>query len=233
VSRHLLIRCRAVVDRLGCSPAEALALVLLMLAAAVVLGLLWWWQRPVPAPGIALAPSPSPTIATPSAGPGAGGRSVGSTPTPAPVVHVHVTGAVDSPGVYALPSGSRVVDAIERAGGATSEADLERVNLAVLLSDGVQVRVPTPGEPLPAGGLVAGGAPADADNDAPPVPLDLNGADAAALEELPGIGPVTAQKIIDHRDRIGRFQRVEQLLDIRGIGEATLAELSGHVTVGR
>ena len=141
-----------------------------------------------------------------------------STAPRAAAVVVHVAGAVAHPGVLELPAGSRVVDAVDGAGGLTPEADGLRLNLAALVGDGERVYVPAVGEPdppSPAGGAPSGSA-------APAGPININSADAAALETLPGVGPATAAAIVEHRERIGRFSSVDQLLDVRGIGEAKL-----------
>jgi competence protein ComEA len=147
---------------------------------------------------------------------------------PSPVVEevvVHVAGAVASPGVQRLAPGSRVIDAVEAAGGPLPDADLARVNLAAPLADGQQVYVPLPGEepPVvagPGGGGTAGGGL-----------VNVNTATGPELETLPGVGPSTAAAIIAHRDANGPFTSVDQLIDVRGIGEAKLAALRDLVSV--
>jgi competence protein ComEA len=124
---------------------------------------------------------------------------------------VHVVGAVHAPGLYELPEGSRVADALARAGGATPKADLERVNLASPVADGTQVVVPREQAPGRAASPVGAG-PASSG------PVHLNSATAAELEALPGVGPVTAQKIVDHREKHGAFRSVDELLAVPGIG---------------
>jgi competence protein ComEA len=137
---------------------------------------------------------------------------------------VHVAGAVRRPGVYRLRAGSRVADAVRRAGGARRRADLGAVNLAAELQDGRQVLVP-----LRARG---GGVAAAAGGAAPPgVPLDLNTATAEQLDELDGIGPATAQQIIEYREAHGGFGSVEELDQVPGIGETRLAALRDKVRV--
>ncbi len=154
---------------------------------------------------------------------------------------VHVTGQVRDPGVVELPAGSRVVDAVRAAGGLTDQADQSTVNLARALVDGEQLWVGRPGEEPPAGwappaaapgGAAGGGGAGGAGGGADPPPLDLNTATQADLEELPGVGPVTAGHILAWRDEHGRFSRVEELLEVSGIGERTLAQLEPLVTVG-
>lgn len=157
--------------------------------------------------------------------------TVTTSPAPAPApMRVHVAGAVAHPGVYALPSGSIGDEAVAAAGGALAEADLGRVNLAGKLTDGQQFYLPKKGEAVPdmAGG--AGGADGPGATSAG-TPVNLNTATAGDLDELPGIGTATAQKIVDHRSKHGPFTNVRQLLDVPGIGEGKLAALEGLVTV--
>jgi competence protein ComEA len=140
-------------------------------------------------------------------------------------VVVDVTGAVGRPGVYRLPAGSRVDDAVKRAGGATAKAELDSINLAALLADGQQVVVPE-GVPAGASGSAGGaagaaGAPV-AEEDGP---ISLATASAAELDTIDGIGPVTAEDIIDFREEHGGLSSVDQLDQISGIGPATMAAL--------
>lgn len=135
---------------------------------------------------------------------------------------IDVEGKVKRPGIVTLPQGSRVHEAIAKAGGIVDGADTSTTNLARVLVDGEQIIVGTPAAgPAPAGGP-AGGAVAGAR-------LSLSSATAEQLDELPGIGPVTADAIIAHRTAHGGFQRVEDLLDVQGIGEKTLADLRDRV----
>jgi competence protein ComEA len=169
------------------------------------------------------------------AGGEAGSTATDTTAVAAEVVVVHVAGAVVSPGVRRLPPGSRVIDAIDAAGGALPDAELPRINLAAPLVDGQQVYVPKPGEQPPVVGLgVAGGPGGGAAGPGSSVPgalVDLNTATAEQLDTLPGVGPSTAAAIIAHRDENGPFTSVDQLLDVRGIGEAKLEQLRGLVSV--
>ena len=140
-------------------------------------------------------------------------------PAPARLLVVDVAGAVRRAGLYRLPQGSRIADAVARAGGATRRADLDLVNLAAPLADGEQVLVPVRGTAVGDGS----GTPS------PTAPLDLNSATAEQLDALPGIGPVTAQKIVDYRQAHGPFTSVDDLEAIPGIGPARIANLKGLV----
>jgi competence protein ComEA len=129
-------------------------------------------------------------------------------------MYVHVVGAVRRPGLYRLKEGARVADALARAGGVTAKAQVELVNLAAPLADGQQVVVPRRGS----GAGARGAAP-------PGGPVHLNTATLEQLDELPGIGPVTAQKILDYRQQHGSFGSVDELDAIPGIGPARLAQI--------
>lgn len=205
---------------------QRLPLAVLALVALGV-GVFVWAQlqpRPQPAPAdggpITAAQVQATATPQPQAGSGAGAG-----------VTVHVTGRVRQPGVQELPAGSRVADAVAAAGGTTAGADLERVNLARKLLDGEQVQVPAKGQPL-AAPPPAPGTPAGPGEAGPTQvqPLDLNTATAEQLEALPGVGEVTAQRIIDHRAK-RPFRSVEDLLDVEGIGERRLESLRGLVAV--
>lgn len=179
-------------------------------------------------------------VVAPSTAPSTTGAT--STTTPSTIV-VDVAGAVTRPGPVRVPAGARVVDAIAAAGGARTDADLERVVRAARLVDGQRVYVPRRGQTEipavvdptgvpdpPGGGATGGDGPIEP---ATPVggPVNLNTADVATLDTLPGVGPATAQAIIDHRDRNGPFGSVDDLLAVKGIGPAKLAELRDRVTV--
>jgi competence protein ComEA len=147
---------------------------------------------------------------------------------PAGRVAVHVAGRVRRPGLVRLPAGSRVQDAIRAAGGVTSGADLDAVNLARKLTDGEQVRILAHGEPPPA---VPPGAAPDAAGATPSGPLDLNTATAEQLDALPGVGEVTADRIIAYRTA-HPFTTVDELLEVPGIGQRRYEQLKDLVTVG-
>jgi competence protein ComEA len=129
---------------------------------------------------------------------------------------VHVAGAVDRPGVYRLPAGSRVTDAIERAGGPTADAEADGINLAAPLADGQQVVVP-----VTAGSGAAAGASAEAADG----PISLGTATVEELDTIDGIGPVTAQQIVDFRDEQGGVSSIDDLDQISGIGPVTMEAL--------
>jgi competence protein ComEA len=139
------------------------------------------------------------------------------------LVVVDVAGAVRRPGLYRLRSGSRIDDAIAAAGGARAKAQLGAVNLAAPVADGEQIVVPGRG----AGAVAAATPPAAGSS--PSAPLDLNSATLEQLEGLPGIGPVTAQKILDYRQQHGAFHSVAELQGVPGIGPAHMAQLKGLV----
>lgn len=144
-------------------------------------------------------------------------------PTPQAMFVVHVAGMVQSPGVYELPDGSRVRDAIEAAGGALSDADLDALNLAELLADGVKIFVPKKGE-----------APADVSeqgSEQPQGKVNINSATKEQLEALPGVGPVLAERIIAYRKSKGRFTSLRQLMEVEGIGTKKYEALKSLLTV--
>ena len=147
-------------------------------------------------------------------------RVARSAPAPAKAarVYVDVVGAVRRPGLYRVRTGSRVADAVARAGGPTRKADLELINLAALVADGEQVVVPRRGAEAVA---AAGGG----SSPAPTGPVHLNSATIEQLDSLPGVGPVTAQKIVDYRTQHGGFGSVDELDAVPGIGPARLADL--------
>ena len=144
-------------------------------------------------------------------------------PQPPAEIVVHVVGAVMTPGLYRLDEGSRVADALSLAGGATPKASLAGVNLAAPLVDGTQVVVPRRGEAAPAGSGGASGSSGVPGS--PGGPIHLNTATAEELETIPGVGPVTAQRIIDFREQNGPFRSVDELDAVSGIGPKRLAQM--------
>ncbi len=136
---------------------------------------------------------------------------------------IDVAGAVRRPGLYRLRSGSRVDDAIAAAGGASARAQLDTVNLAAPVADGEQIVVPG------RGATAGAAATPPAAGSSPSASLDLNSATLEQLESLPGVGPVTAQKILDYRQQHGAFHSVAELQGVPGIGPAHMAQLKGLV----
>jgi competence protein ComEA len=195
----------------------ARALWLAGLGAAVLLIGWTWIDRPQVEP-VPAAPTPSAASTAPAA------PSVGVAAETSTTVVVSVVGLVARPGLVTLPSGSRVADAVTAAGGLLPEADPASVNLAAVVSDGQQIAVGIPGAP-------GGPSPAPAGSGNPAGPVNLNSATAAELDALPGIGPVLAQRIVEHREQNGPFRSVDELDDVPGIGPAIAADLAGRVTV--
>jgi len=157
-----------------------------------------------------------PSFAAASSGPREASFSVGDAGGD---LVVHVAGAVRRPGVYRMPAGSRVDDAVRRAGGPAPRAQLEAINLAARLADGQQVVVP---ELLPGGGAVAVGAGEEG-------PISLGTATVEQLEEIEGIGPVTAGDIVEFRDEHGGLSSIDQLDQVPGIGPATMESLRARL----
>lgn len=151
-------------------------------------------------------------------------------PTPPPLV-VHVACAVVAPGVYALPPGSRVSDAVQAAGGTTPDAAEEALNLAAPLKDGQYICVPFRGTPTP-GPVDNAASPGPNDTASASQRLNINTADEAQLETLPGIGPALAQRIVAYRETHGPFAKVDDLLAVSGIGPTLLGKLRPLVTTG-
>lgn len=187
--------------------------VLAAVALVALLGAGWFLLRE-PA-------GPAPEVSMPLA------SAATTSTTAAAELVVHAAGAVASPGLYRLAEGARVADVLEAAGGAAPDADLARINLAAPVADGSQVYVVRVGEAPPPGSSSS----SPGGGSVPAGPLDLNTATLAELEELPGIGPSTAQAILAEREKRGRFGSVEELLDVRGIGPAKLDGLRDLVTV--
>jgi competence protein ComEA len=161
------------------------------------------------------------SVASTDSSSGGGGFTLSSSGQGSDVV-VDVTGAVRRPGVYRLPAGARVTDAVERAGGATGEALVEAINLAARLADGQQVAVPQEGPAgAPLGAAVGEGAEEG--------PISLGTATVEQLDTIDGIGPVTAQDIVDFRDEHGGLSAVDQLDQVSGIGPATMESLRARL----
>jgi len=191
--------------------------ILIVLLNLVVLGGMFFFvRRPKPEPISILPPEPT---ATPL-----------PTPTPRPL-RVYVSGAVAHPDVYELPSDSIVKDAIEAAGGPTSEADLNYVNLARRVHDEEQIYVPQKGEESPPVSPPSGSPSLPSPSSQGDSKVNINTATAQELSTLPGIGPTKAQSIIDYRTTNGPFQSIEDIKNVRGIGDATFEKLKDKITV--
>jgi len=172
-------------------------------ALLVTAGGVVYLRRPMPQPIEVEMPSPSPTD------------------SPAELA-VYVTGAVANPGVYYLAEESRVQDALEAAGGPTANADLDRVNLAQRLRDEDQIYFPEVGEENPPVTRMGGSGEGL---------ININTASAAELETLPGIGPVLAGAIVDHREAHGPFSSIEEITNVQGIGQGVFGEIRELITV--
>jgi competence protein ComEA len=178
-----------------------------VLAVALVGSLIVFLPRDQARAPTTLAASPGATaqVAADAEGQGLPGHTT---------VTVHVAGAVSEAGVYDLPTGARVADAIDAAGGTVEGADTDAVNLARVVADGEQIRVPVAGEPSTSDGLI-----------------NINTADAGTLEQLPGVGPVLAQRIVAHREDHGPFASVDGLDDVSGVGPSVLEQIRAAATV--
>jgi competence protein ComEA len=189
--------------------------------AGILAGLLlvaWTW---LDRPSVEPARDPQPPAVGDPAGPPSSPAVEGAADV-APTVVVSVVGLVARPGLVTLPTGSRVADAVAAAGGLLADADPSTVNLAALVADGEQIAVGAAGA-APAGSASGSGSAAG--------PVNLNTATIADLDGLPGIGPVLAERIVDHRTAQGRFTSVDELNDVPGIGPAIYAGLADLVTV--
>lgn len=218
-----------------------------VLLLAVVAGT-WWavgWLTSPAGPTGSGAPVAAPV--EPAASAGSREEPVADTPVPdggptgpADTVTVHVAGEVAEPGLVELPAGARVQDALQAAGGPTEQAAVDRLNLAAPAVDGSQILVPGP-ESIPGvggggDGAAGAGTPAAAGSGVGgtgaggPGGVNVNTADAATLEQLPGIGPALAGRIIDHREQVGPFGSLEDLDAVSGIGPAMMERLDGLVS---
>ena len=183
----------------------------------------YWLVKPPPTPVESRLPFASTVPSAASVSLSTEAVALSTTEAPTEVV-VHVAGAVVTAGVYRMPPGSRVIDAVQRAGGMAANADADGINLAAPLTDGQRVYVPRVGEPIPV--VDNGGAPTTL-----PGPVDLNRATIDELDSLPGVGPATAAAIVSYREQHGPYGRVDDLAQVRGIGAAKLEALRGLVTV--
>ncbi|HEY5246898.1 MAG TPA: helix-hairpin-helix domain-containing protein [Dermatophilaceae bacterium] len=210
----------------------------MLVLVAVVLGVRVAWARSSAKPESVAAAAHGPPVGLVARSVPAAFATTGTAGSPAPtnagVLVVHVVGQVRRPGVVRLPPGSRVLDAVKAAGGSLPSADLNRLNLARVLIDGEQIVVPKPGETVAGvpGAPGVGGASQGSPSGGPAGALvDLNTADAAALDSLPGVGPVLSQRILDWRIAHGRFSSVDELGEVSGIGVKLLAQIGPKVKV--
>ena len=217
----------------GLSRGELVGLIVVVVALLAGVGL--WYTRSLPRPvdvsttagsaapvaQFSASPAAAPAVAVAS-----GSTSVAPSASAAATLIVDVAGAVRKPGVFSFAPGDRVIDAVERAGGALEKADLTLLNLAAPLTDGQQILVPKKGAAPPVGAPVTGGVAGG-----PTALININSADEPTLETLNGVGPVLAAAIIQYRTEHGPFASVDQLDEVSGIGPATLEDLRSQVTV--
>lgn len=202
---------------------RAATTIILVVAALGIAGVGVWRMLPPPTAvsvpeGLLHAPDATPPPGPDPAAEPAGGAAA----EPGGTAFVHVAGAVARPGLIELPEGARVADALDHAGGPAPQADLGAINLAARIADGEQIYVPAQGEdppPPPAGGAAGGGK------------VNINTATDTELQQLSGIGPVMAERIITYRRDHGPFTTVEELQSVPGIGPALMARLREAITV--
>lgn len=228
-------RVRDLLARAGLAGLSDRAILALGVACVVVVAFAAWRFWPAGSAGGAALEVTEVTADVAADEPAAGLAASEATATAASVT-VHVVGAVHRPGVYALAEGSRVRDALAAAGGCVGDAMLEAVNLARILADGEQVRIPTAEEvaagtvAAASGGVSAAGAAASPG--AAGGKVNINTASVTELDTLPGVGPSTAQKIVDDRTANGPFKRIEDLMRVSGIGEKKFESLKDSISVG-
>jgi competence protein ComEA len=193
---------------------------LAIVVVATLLGAGLWYIRSLPRPVDISAPAEA---VSPVVSPVAG-LTGSASPSPASII-VDIAGWVRRPGVYEFAAGDRVIDAVNRAGGARNGADLTSLNLAAPLADGTQIVVPKPGATAP------GSSTPDTATAGGTTLININTASETDLEALPGVGPVTAAAIIDYRTQNGPFSAVDDLIDVSGIGPSTLEQIRPFATV--
>lgn len=210
-----------------------LGVLLLLVTAAVTFGVRVAWARSsaAPEPIAAAAHGPPGGLVTRTVPAAFAPTRPDGLPSAAAVLLVHVVGQVRRPGVVRLPPGARVLDAVKAAGGAIPSADLAHLNLARPVADGEQIAVPKPGEAIPAAGASQPVGKGSTGVGAAGGLVDLNTADASALDSLPGVGPVLSQRILDWRVEHGRFSSVDELGEVSGIGDKLLAQIGPKVRV--
>ncbi len=208
---------------------------LIVVVALLLAGVAFWYSRSLPRPiEVATTEVSRAPLPTSVASPAVSGVALASAVVPPSssetmaVLIVDVTGAVRRPGVFEFQAGDRVIDAVERAGGALDKADLTLLNLAAPLTDGQQILVPKKGAAVSAPPPIGTGTGTTSTGGAT---VNINSADEATLETLNGVGPVLAAAIIQYRTEHGPFASVDQLDEVSGIGPATLEDLRSQVTV--
>jgi competence protein ComEA len=189
------------------SSSEVGLIAVLGLSVVGAAALVWVRSSDPPAPPVRRIAAPSPS------------------PSAVKMLVVHVSGQVSKPGVYSVPDGSRVQDAIVAAGGPTEPSDSNALNLAAPIVDGQKITVPKPGEAPVEGVAIAGGVASAGGK------TNLNTASQAQLEELPGIGPVLAERIMAYRQTNGSFRTTKQLLEVSGFGPKRYESLKDLITV--
>ncbi len=194
---------------------------LAIVVVATLLGAGLWYMRSLPRPVDIAAPAGA---VSPAVSPVAG-LTGSASPSPTSII-VDVAGWVRRPGVYEFAAGDRVIDAVDRAGGARNGADLTSLNLAAPLADGTQIVVPRPGATT-----APGTSTSDTGTGGGTTLININTASETDLEALPGVGPVTAAAIIDYRTQNGPFSAVDDLIDVSGIGPSTLEQIRPFATV--
>ena len=217
----VLARVLAWVQWVGAARVVASGVVILAVIASA-----YWLVRPPPATTESKLPYAN--ASTSSTVVGGDSSTLPTTTVGSELLVVHVAGAVQIPGVYRLGAGSRVIDAVEAAGGVAVDSNSDAINLAAALTDGERVYVPRVGEVVPA---VASGSPGAPDSGASAGPVNLNTATADDLDTLPGVGPATAAAILAYRDQHGPFASLEDLGEVSGIGPAKIEALRGLVNV--
>jgi len=190
------------------------------------LGSFWWQSQQSQRGVIVVDPSRNPAIVYQAGGTHETTQlQAGPMPVEESIIVVYIVGAVQNPGVFHLPEGSRLVAAVEAAGGFALNADREAANLAMVVRDGMRYRLPRIGEDLDAGdgelssGMISSGR------------ININTADMQTLQQLPNIGPARAQAIIDHRTRHGIFQEIDDIRRVSGIGDSIFGQLRDLITV--
>ncbi len=190
-----------------------LYLLMFVLNIAVLIGVIYLLRRPEPRVITITTPAPRVTATVAQ-------------------IQVQVSGAVIQPGVYKLPSTARISNALDSAGGARPDADLNALNLARKLNDGEAIVIPTRKAPAPASTAASTSSPGLPGATARPGKINLNVATVEQLDTLPGIGPALAQRIVDYRNQNGPFKKIEEVKNVKGIGDSLFDGIKGLITTG-